>query len=121
VNYDATGAYKTTIQVPVPLPMNPIAQMTDWLPPGETTAWRYQKPAADIPALGQQMAADPGIAQCGVARYWLFALGKEDIVDQLVSVPPVTIKTQVDAFTQNGFKVKDLMISIFTADAFIKF
>jgi hypothetical protein len=119
--YDAAGAYKTTIQVPVPLPMSPTAQMTDWLPPGEMTAWRYQKLAADIPALGAQMAADPGVAQCGVSRYWLFALGKEDIVDQLVSVPPATIKTQVDAFTQNGFKVKDLLFTIFTTDAFIKF
>jgi hypothetical protein len=119
--YDATGAYKTTIQVPVPLPMNPIAQMTDWLPSTETTAWRYQKPAADIPALGAQMAADTGVAQCGVSRYWLFAMGKEDIVDQLVSVPPATIKTQLDAFTTNGFKVRDLLFTIFTADAFIKF
>jgi hypothetical protein len=119
--YDATGAYKTTIQVPIPLPMNPLAAMTDWLPAGETTAWRYQKPAADIPALGQQMAADPGIAQCAVARYWNFALGKEDIVDQLVSVPPATIKAEVDAFTQNGFKVKDLLFAILNSDAFTKF
>ena len=119
--YDATGTYKTTIQVPVPLPMNPLAQMNDWLPTTETTAWRYQKPAADIPELGQQMAADPGIAQCGVTRFWLFAMGKEDPVEQLVSVPPSTIKAQLDAFTQNGFKVKDLLFTIFTADAFIKF
>jgi hypothetical protein len=67
------------------------------------------------------MAADPAIAQCGVARAWNFALGKEDIVDQLVSVPPATIKAQTDAFTANGFKEKDLLFSIFTSDAFIKF
>jgi hypothetical protein len=119
--YDATGAYKTTIQVPVPITGNPIAQINDWLPPGETTAWRYGKAAADIPALGTVMAADPDIAACGVSRLWNFALGKEDIVDQLVAVPPATIKAQVDAFTQNGFKVKDLIFAIFTADAFVKF
>jgi hypothetical protein len=119
--YDATGAYQTTIQVPIPIPGNPLAQLTDWLPPGAATAWRYGKPATDIPALGMQMAADPEVAQCGVARFWNFALGKEDIVDQLASVPLPTIKTQVDAFTQNGFKVRDLLFSIFTADAFIKF
>ena len=67
------------------------------------------------------MAADPDVAKCGVARMWNFALGKEDIVDQLVDVPPATIKAQVDAFTQNGFKVKDLLVAIFTADAFVKF
>jgi hypothetical protein len=120
--YDAAGTYKTgVIQVPVPIPGNPVAQVTDWLPPGDTTAWRYQKAAIDIPALGAQMAADPAVAQCGVARAWNFALGKEDIVDQLVSVPPATIKAQTDAFTANGFKEKDLLFSIFTSDAFIKF
>jgi hypothetical protein len=119
--YDANGAYKTTIQVQVPLPNNPLAATTDWLPPGDTTAWRYGKPAADIPALGQAMAADASVAECGVARFWNFALNKEDIVDQLVAVPSATIKAQVDAFTQNGFKVKDLIFAIFTADAFVKF
>ncbi|HEX3762931.1 MAG TPA: hypothetical protein VHW23_29750 [Kofleriaceae bacterium] len=119
--YDTNGAYQTTIQVPVPIPGNPIATLADWLPPGDSTAWRYGKPAADIPALGTQMAADDGVTQCGVARYWNFALGKEDIVDQLVSVPPDTIKAQVDAFKQNGFLVRDLLMSIFTSDAFVKF
>ncbi len=120
-NYDMNGAYQTTIQVPVPIPGNPTAKITDWLPPGETTAWRYQKPAADIPSLGMQMSQDPSVAQCGVARYWNFALGKEDIVDQLVSVPAATIQAQVDAFTQNGFKVQDLMFAIFTDKAFVSF
>lgn len=120
-NYDAKGVYQTTIQVPVPIPGNPIAQLTDWLPPGDTTAWRYGKAAADIPSLGTQMAADDSVIQCGVARYWNFALGKEDIVDQLVAVPPDTIKAQTDAFKQNGFLVRDLLMSIFTADAFVKF
>lgn len=120
-NYDANGAFQTTIQVQVPIDGNPLAKMTDWLPPGETTAWRYNKPAADIPALGAQMAADPDVAKCGVARMWNFALGKEDIVDQLVDVPAKTIQAQLDAFTQNGFKVKDLILSVFTADAFVKF
>jgi hypothetical protein len=120
-NYDANGAFQTTIQVPVPLEGNPLAKMNDWLPPGETTAWRYGKPAADIPALGAAMAADPNVAKCGVARMWNFAFGKEDIVDQLVDVPAKTIQAQLDAFTQNGFKVKDLIFSVFTADAFVKF
>lgn len=119
--YDMNGAYQTTIQVPVPLPNNPTAMMTDWLPPGETTAWRYQKPAATIPDLGNVMAADPGVAECAVDRMWNFALGKEDIVDQLVAVPKPTIQAELDAFTQNGFKVKDLIFSVFTADAFVKF
>ena len=109
------------ISVPTPLDKAPPAQLSDYLPPGETTAWRYQKPAADIPALGAAMAADPDIAACGVARVWNFALGKEDIVDQLVTVPKPTIQKQLDAFTQNGFKMNDLIFAVFTSDAFVKF
>lgn len=120
--YDATGAYKNgVISVPTPLDKAPPAQLSDYLPPGETTAWRYQKPAADIPALGTAMAADPEIAACGVARVWNFALGKEDIVDQLVTVPKPTVQKQLDAFTLNGFKMNDLIFAVFTSDAFVKF
>jgi len=120
-NYDMTGAYKTTIQVTVPLTGAPLAQINDWLPPGDATAWRYQKPTADIPALGAAMAADPEIAKCGVARVWNWALGKTDIVDTLQEVPAATIQTQIDAFTQNGYKMKDLIFAVYTSDNFVKF
>jgi hypothetical protein len=115
------GIYGATIMVPTPLPKNPLAVMSDYLPPGETTAWRYQKPAADIPALGAQMAADPSIAACGVARIWNWALGKTDITDTLQIVPTETIQTQLDAFTASGFKMKDLVFAVFTSDDFVKF
>lgn len=120
--YDANGVYKAgTISVPTPLNGAPLAQMSDYLPTGETTAWRYKVAAADIPALGGAMAADAAIAKCGVARIWNFALGKQDVVDQLVDVPAATIQSQLTAFTQNGFKLKDLVFSVFTSDAFVKF
>jgi len=119
--YDTNGAYKTTVSVPTPLTGAPMAQLSDFLPAGQTTAWRYQVPTADLPALGTAMAADPAIAKCGVARVWNFAFGKEDIVDQLVDVPSTTIQKQLDAFTQNGFKLKDMIFSVFTSDAFVKF
>jgi len=120
-SYDAKGVFQTAISVPTPLDGAPLAQSTDWLPPGDTTAWRYQKPAADLPAFGALMATDPGIAACGVARIWNWALGKTDIVDTLQEVPAETIKSQVDAFTTNGFKMKDLIFAVFTADDFVKF
>jgi hypothetical protein len=119
--YDGTGTYQTTISVPTPLDGAPLAQITDYYPAGQTTAWRYQVPAADIPGLGADMAADPAVAACGVARLWNFALGKTDIVDTLETVPSDVIATQVAAFTQNGFKVKDLIFAIFTSDDFVKF
>ena len=119
--YDGTGTYQTTISVPTPLDGAPLAQITDYFPAGQTTAWRYQIPAPDIPTLGTDMAADPAVAACGVARLWNFALGKTDIVDTLETVPPDVIASQVAAFTQDGFKVKDLIFAIFTSDDFVKF
>jgi hypothetical protein len=67
------------------------------------------------------MAADPEVAACGVARIWNWALGKTDVVDTLQIVPPATIQAQVDAFTRNGFKMKDLIFAVFDTDDFAKF
>ena len=78
-------------------------------------------PAADLPALGQAMAADPDVAECGVARMWNWALGKTDIVDTLQEVPTDTIQAQIDAFTASGFKMKDLIYAVYTSDDFVKF
>jgi hypothetical protein len=119
--YDMTGTYKPAISVTVPLEGAPLAALNDWLPPGDTTAWRFQKPAADLPALGAAMAADPDVAKCGVARMWNWALGKTDIVDALQEVPAATIQTQIDAFTQGGYKMKDLIFAVYTSDNFVKF
>ena len=119
--YDANGMYQTTIAVTTPLDGAPLAKMSDYLPAGETTAWRYQVPAADLTAFGADMAADPAIAACGVARIWNWALGKTDIVDTLEEVPQATIQTQLDAFTGNGYKLKDLIYAVYTSDDFVKF
>ncbi len=120
-NYDEDGAYQTSISVATPLEGAPMAELTDYLPAGETTAWRYQVPAADLPGLGAAMAADTDVAKCGVARVWNWALGKTDIVDTLQEVPVETIQTQLDAFTANGHKMKDLIFAVYTSDDFVKF
>jgi hypothetical protein len=120
-NFDEDGVYQNTISVSTPLDGAPMAQLTDYLPAGETTAWRFGKPAATLVEYGAAMAADPSVAKCGVARVWNWALGKTDIVDTLMEVPVETIQTQLDAFTANGFKVKDLIYSVYTADDFVKF
>lgn len=120
-NFDMNGAYQTNIAVPTPLDGAPLAQLADYLPPGETTAWRYGVPAADLAGLGGAMAADPNVAKCGVARIWNWAMGKQDIVDALMEVPAATIQAQVDAFTSSGFKMKDLIFAVYSADDFVKF
>jgi hypothetical protein len=120
-NYDDQGIYKTTISVPTPLDGAPLAKLSDYLPEGETTAWRLGKPAADLTELGTVMAADPAVAECGVARIWNWALGKTDIVDTLQEVPTDTIKAQIDAFAASGYKLKDMIYAVYTSDDFVKF
>ena len=119
--YDDKGKYQTKISVPTPFDGAPPAMLTDYLPAGEPTAWRFGVATTDIPAFGAAMAADPAVATCGVARIWNWALGKGDIVDTLEEVPADTIKSQVSAFTANGFKLKDLILAIYTSDDFTKF
>jgi hypothetical protein len=122
-NYDITGTYQPTISVTTPLDGAPLAKISDYLPPGHETdtAWRMGKPAADLTALGAQMAQDPDVAACGVARMWNWALGKTDIVDTLQQVPNATIQAQIDAFTQSGYKLNDLIFAVYTSDDFVKF
>jgi hypothetical protein len=120
-NFDDQGQLQSTIQVKTPNEGAPTATMTDWLPAGEATAWRLGIAAADLPGLGQAMAADPKVAECMVARYWNWALGKGDIVDTLSMVPTATIQTQVDAFQASGGLMKDAIFAVYTADDFVKF
>jgi hypothetical protein len=67
------------------------------------------------------MSQDPEVAKCGVARVWNWALGMTDIVDTLQEVPVETIQAQLDAFTQGGFKLKDLIFAAFTSTDFVSF
>lgn len=120
-NYDMNGVYQNQIAVRTPLPNEPLALATDYLPAGEPTSWRYGVATPDLPSYGAAMAADPDVAKCGVARMWNWAMGKGDIVDLLHEVPAATIQAQVDAFTQNGHKMKDLIYAVYTADDFTKF
>jgi hypothetical protein len=120
-NFNAMGVYQNQIAVPVPLEGAPTAELTDYVPAGEPMAWRYGVATPTLPALGAAMAADASVAKCGVARIWNWAMGKTDIVDTLQEVPAETIQAQLDAFTANGFKLKDMIYSVYTSDDFVKF
>jgi hypothetical protein len=120
-NFDDQGVYQNQIAVRTPLPNEPLALALDYLPQGEPDAYRVGVPTPSLAAFGAAMAADPGIARCGVARVWNWALGKQDIVEALVEVPNETIQGHVDAFTQGGFKVKDLIYRVYTDPNFTKF
>ena len=120
-NYDMNGAYQNAISVKTPLMGEPLAVRLDYLPPEQGTSWRFGVETPDLPALGAAMAADADVAKCGVARMWNWAMGKGDIVDLLLEVPAETIQAQVDAFTQSGYKMKDLIYAVYTSDDFVKF
>lgn len=120
-HFDAQGIYQAGFAVPVPLPNNPTVAMSDYLPAGESLAWRFGTTVTDMPSLGAAMAADPAIAECAVARVWDWALGKPDIVDAGAKVPSATIESQVADFKVGGYRVRDAMYRVFTSDDFIRF
>lgn len=119
--YDDEGKLSPAMAVPAPLPGDPPAQRTDYLPPGEGLAWRFGVPVTDMASLGAAMAADPDIASCAVARLWNWALGKPDIVEDNARVPAATIADHVAAFQAGGHRLRAVLFDIFTSDDFIRF
>ena len=117
-NFDEDGNWQNNIAVPLPTDGAPTAELRDWLPEGETTAWRFGVEATDLPALGQVLASDVRVAECTVARVWNWALSKGDIVDALEQVPSDVISTQLDAYTTGGYKMKSLIFDVFTSEDF---
>lgn len=119
--FDEDGMWQTEISVPLPTDGAPPATLTDWLPAGETTAWRYGVAAADLPALGQAMAADAEVAECSVARIWNWALGKGDIVDTLSVIPSDVIADQVSQFASSDYNMRTTIFNVFTSEDFVRF
>jgi hypothetical protein len=120
-HFDQNGAYHDAIVAPTPLPSAPPAVLADYLPAGESLAWRHDTPVADMTALGAAMAADPDVSACVVARLWNWALGKSDIVDTSTRVPAATIAEAVASFQTSGHRVRGVLRDIFTSDDFVRF
>ena len=118
--YSDQGQFSQTMAVPVPLPNEPRAQHSDYLPAGEGLAWRLGVPVTDMASLGAAMAKDPDIASCAIARLWNWALGKPDIVDGTAQVPAATIAAHVAAFQAGGHRIRAALLGIFTRDDFIR-
>jgi Protein of unknown function (DUF1549)/Protein of unknown function (DUF1585)/Protein of unknown function (DUF1588) len=120
-HFDQGGAYHPDLVVPTPLADAPPAVLGDYLPPGESLAWRSDTQVTDMPGLGAAIAADPEISACVIARLWNWALGKSDIVDSSTRVPAATIDQEVAAFEANGYRIRRAILDIFTSDDFVKF
>jgi len=119
--FDSEGQWSDELAVTLPSDGSPTAEMSDWLPAGQRTAWRFGVPAESLPALGSAMATDPDVARCFVARAWNYALGKGDIVLTLSVVPDEVIQDLVDDFVAGGHRYRDLLLQIFTSEDFVRF
>jgi hypothetical protein len=121
-NFDAMGQLQGSIQVMTPTAPDPTTtQLSHWLKAGETTHWRFGEAAADLPALGKAIAADPDVAECAVARMWNFVMSKEDIVSDLATVPIDVIQPHITEFVGNGENMKKTLRSMFVSKEFVRF
>lgn len=120
-NYDQNGALRDSPQVKVPVPGEPAAQRIDFLPDGESFAWRLGKPVTDIASLGQAIAADPDVPRCAVNRVWNYAMSRGDIVNDFATVPKGVTQPYVDSFVASGMKLKETIRAVFKSEDFTKF
>jgi hypothetical protein len=105
----------------VPVDGSPMAKMSDYLVPGETTAWKFGKPAANVLEFGQQMAADDEVARCAVVRMWNYGFSKGDAVYDLGDVPDAVIGKLVDDFKANGYNLRNTLRAVFVHDDFVRY
>jgi hypothetical protein len=120
-NYDEKGQYQTSIQVHVPIAGTPLAVLTDWLPPGEKTAWKFGVPADDIGQMGAAMAADEEVLSCAVRRMWNYAMSKGDVVADAADVPDSVIAEPMKQFKANGFNLRDVLRTMLVSPDFVRF
>ncbi len=120
-NFDRFGQYMATPQVLVPVEGSPFAVMSDWLPPGETTAWKYDMPAADLTELGQVMVADDEVIECAVKRIWNYTMSRGDIVINQTPVPATVIADYVTYFRDNDFSIRKTLKHMLLSEDFVSF
>jgi len=124
--FDDNGVYvdpaaAMAFSVVVPIDGNTPAVMSDYLPAGETTAWKFGKPAATLLEFGTQMAADDEVARCAVVRTWNYAFSKGDAVYDLADVPDTVIGPLVDQFKKNGYNLRDIVRAVFVHEDFVRY
>src|SRR5690606_3360264 len=64
LNFDEAGIYQAESQVIVPVPGEPLAQVSDYLIDGEPFAWRPGVTVNNLVELGAAMAEDPAVIEC---------------------------------------------------------
>lgn len=120
-NFDEHGKYQPQISVLLPINGTPAAEMTDWLTPGEPTAWKINMPAADLKQLGAAMSSDDEVLQCAVTRVWNYAMSKGDVVVNSASLDPTVIAPIVEKFKASGGNLNATWRDVFVHDDFVRF
>jgi len=120
-NFDEHGKYQPGFAVLLPLEGEPTAVMTDWLIPGEPTAYKVNMPAADLKQLGQAMTSDDEVLQCAVTRVWNYAMSKGDVVTNSAALSPAVIASVVQSFKLSGYNLNAAWRQIFLHDDFVRF
>ena len=75
----------------------------------------------NLPELGQAVAADPDVNEFVVTRLYNLAMSKEDIVNDLSTVPYEVLDEYMITYYQNGMNLKSTLRAIFTSADFIRF
>ncbi len=120
-HFDGAGMWQSDIQVTAPTKGLPKAKLTDWLPPGEPTSWRFGVEVSDLASLGKAMAKDAEVNACVVVRAYDWVMSKDDVVLDLATVPDVVIAPYVAEYRKDNASLKKTIRAMFTSDDFVKF
>lgn len=121
-HFDLEGMWQTGISVFTPAVPDPVpTELSHWLKSGEKTAWRYGLEAEDLAKLGAAIAGDDDIADCAVARMWNFVMSKEDIVNDLATVPYEVLDPYRAEFNENGQDLKATLRKMLVSGDFVSF
>jgi hypothetical protein len=136
--FDQSGMYiasdppnnKVDFQVHVPVPGDPLALLSDWLPASEAAkakpfAWKYSaddsQRVANLGELGDRMAADEEVLSCAVKRSYNWAMSRGDIIFRGAAVPNTVIAEHLAVFKANNYDMKATFRAIFLHDDFLRF
>ena len=119
--FDKNGQYQNTLAVMTPTATPVTTEISHGLQPGETTHWRFGEPVADLAGLGDAMANDPDVHECAVTRLYNFAMSKEDVVNDLSTVPYEVLDEYMITFYQSNMNLKSTLRAIFTSADFVRY
>lgn len=120
-NFDMNGMWQAGISVQTPTAPPVTTEVAHWLQPGETTSWRFGEQVKDLAELGAAVSVDPDVDECVVSRLYNLAMSKEDIVNDLATVPYDVLDEYMVTYYQNNMNLKATLRAIFTSADFVRY